>query len=63
MANDKIKQDTNCKAKKHEFMVTHWRTQGGQQKAIMVRCKKCLTPLNLEEIESIEWAEENINVP
>ena len=57
MANEKksSKQDNNCKKGEHVFVVTAWMNKGGQQRAIEMRCRKCLMPMDMEELASKEW--------
>lgn len=45
-----------CLEGNHTYIVTHWQVGGAQQKAQMMRCQNCLMPLNMQELESIEWA-------
>jgi hypothetical protein len=45
-----------CVAGGHTYFVTSWRIGGGQQKAQMIRCRNCLMPLDMEEVESAEWS-------
>jgi hypothetical protein len=54
----KCKQSKECKDGHHTFIITNWRTHGGQQKAIAMRCRHCLMPMSLEEFEMKEWREE-----
>lgn len=55
----KVKSSTTCKNGEHTFIVTGWYTKGGHQKATAMRCRYCLMPMNIEEIESQEWKEQN----
>lgn len=45
-----------CIEGKHTYIVTSWLIGGSKQKAIQMRCRHCLMPLDLQEIESGEWA-------
>lgn len=55
----KHKASAECSAGKHNYMVTCWQIGGGKEKAIHVRCRHCLMPMDLEEIESAEWFKES----
>lgn len=48
-------QNTQCD---HTFVVTCWQQGGGKEKAIAMRCQKCLCPRNLQELESVEFRQE-----
>lgn len=53
----------SCKEGNHTYIVTNWKIGGGQQKAQHMRCQYCLMPMDMAEIESIEWrAKEGIGV-
>jgi len=54
----KVELTTECKTGKHIFIVTASMTKGGMNKATTMRCQHCLIPLDLEEISSREWQEE-----
>lgn len=45
----------SCAQGKHTYLVTSWRIGGGQQKAQTLRCRNCLMPLDMSEIEGVEW--------
>lgn len=47
---------SSCEEGKHTYIVTSWLLGGGKQKAIQLRCRNCLMPLDLQEIESAEWS-------
>jgi len=51
----KHESNTNCDRGNHTYIVTAWQTNGGRQKAIAMRCRHCLMPLDLEELQSAEW--------
>ena len=53
----KCAQKKECKDGFHTFFVTLWRTSGGRQEAVEIRCRHCLMPLSLEEMKSSEWRE------
>lgn len=55
----KVKSNKDCKDAHHTFVVTSWYERGGHRKANIMRCCHCLMPMNIEEIESQEWAEQN----
>lgn len=52
------KKVTQCKDGKHTFMITRWNEKGGYKKAVSMRCRNCLMPMGLEEIEMMEWKEQ-----
>ncbi len=54
----KCKQSKECKDGYHTFVVTTWRMHGGTQKAIAMRCRHCLMPISLEEMDMVEFREE-----
>ena len=56
----RVAPPTACVAGNHVFMVTNWKIGGGQEKAVHVRCRACLMPLDLEEMEAIEWGKANL---
>jgi len=54
---------SGCQVGNHTYFVTSWRIGGGQQKAQTMRCRHCLMPLDMAEVEGAEWAiKEGINV-
>ena len=55
----KVKQSTSCKNGEHTFLVTESFTKGQHKKATKMRCRHCLIAMNIEEIETQEWKEEN----
>ena len=46
----------SCREGNHTYIVTNWGIGGGQQKARHMRCQHCLMPLDMQEIESMEWS-------
>lgn len=67
MAVTKIKPEkkhvpcTTCTDGNHTYIVTTWLVGGGKEKAVAMRCRNCLMPLDLTEIESAEWAKKNVD--
>ena len=55
----KMMPHTACKNGNHTYIVTAWETKGMRQKAVAMRCRNCLMPLHLGELESAEWSKEN----
>lgn len=50
------KPHTACDDGRHTFIVTGWQVGNGKEKAIAMRCQHCLMPMDLSEVESLEWA-------
>lgn len=51
---------TACEEGKHTYLVTAWLIGGGKQKAIELRCRHCLMPLDLQEMGMAEWRKDNV---
>lgn len=57
-AKKKVKESTECKDGTHKFTVTSWRIHGGIRRAVQMRCQHCLVPVDMEELESLEFSRE-----
>jgi hypothetical protein len=51
----KTRPAASCESANHVFIVTDWKVAGGRQTALHMRCRCCLMPMDLQEIESAEW--------
>lgn len=59
MTEQKKEVQTACKKGSHSFIVTRWLSKGGSEKAVQMRCQKCLEPVGIEELEMLEFKQEN----
>ena len=49
----------SCAKGNHSYIVTRWLSKGGSEKAVQMRCQKCLEPVGIEELEMLEFKQEN----
>lgn len=48
-------RNIDCQDGYHMYIVTAWQEAAGRRKAIHMRCQFCLMPMDLQEVESMEW--------
>lgn len=59
-ANKLIVQSSNCEKGIHTFIVSVWQVTGSAKKAVHMKCRHCLMPIELNEaskdwVVSSEW--------
>ena len=54
----KMEPHACCKKGEHTYIVTSWIVSAGHKKALHMRCRNCLMPLDLVELSNVEWFKE-----
>jgi hypothetical protein len=53
-AKKKCVPHDGCKDGQHTYVVTCWQVGAGKEKAVAMRCQRCMIKVDLQEIESAE---------